>query len=168
MSRQHLLVALVVVASCALAVYGVKTRSNAPTPLVPSAVTASDTMARSMLRLAREQLVSNNPARVQDARNCEFSRLSRIVGVDSTFKLADVVEREIRVTTTEAARERVLDSLAMKEFIAEVWCESFAAAGALGGPWTWGTSRGLPGDSIWRSKGPHPQLQSQEGSSVPR
>lgn len=159
--------ALIAVAAVALVVYGLMTTLREIGHPVPSDVTPTDTMARSMLRLAREQLVSNNPAQVQDARNCEFSRLSRIVGSDSTFKLADAVEQEIRATSTKAARERVLDSLAMKEFIAEVWCESFAAAGVLGGPWLWGTWRGLPGDSTWRSKGPHPQLPPRQGNSAP-
>lgn len=168
MSRKRFTLALITVSAGALVVYGLMTRPRGSAHPVPGPVTASDTMARSMLRLAREQLTSNNPARVQDARNCEFSRLSRLVGFDSTVKLADAVEREIRATTTKEARERVLDSLAMKEFIAEVWCESFAAAGVLGGPWLWGTWSGLPGDSIWRSKGPHPQLPAHEESSAPR
>lgn len=120
---------------------------------IPHAVTATDTMARSLLRLTNEQLIAPNPARVQIARDCELIRLRRIVGVDSMLGLLAAVDREVRVTSTRHERERVLDSMAMKQFgLDGIGCDSVAEAGSLGGPWLWPVPTRLPGDSTWRGK----------------
>jgi hypothetical protein len=110
----------------------------------------SDTTARVVLQIAREQLTAPDPYSLQRIQNCEISRLRHVVGLDSSLRIVQSVSDCIVATSTAVDRARVQDSLAGKLYVAEVGCDSIGAAGLLGGPWLWEVPGTLPGDTLWR------------------
>lgn len=112
----------------------------------------SDTTARVVLRIAREQLTSPDPYGLQRIQNCEISRLRHVVGLDSSLTIVRRVSDFIVATSTVSDRKRVRDSLAGKLYVAEVGCDSIGSAGLLGGPWLWEVPGTLPGDTLWRRR----------------
>lgn len=134
---------------CCMMGLGCRTRPPEQVPVV------SDSMARTILRLAQEQLHAGDPVAIERVRICETSRVSHLVGSDSLVRILKTVNSVIEVieaTSTPADRERVKNALGGKQYVAEVGCDTMAAAGLLGGPWLWEVPRRLPGDTLWRGK----------------
>ncbi len=110
----------------------------------------ADTMGNVLFGLAMEQLTSPRPAAVEQVINCEVTRLRRVLGRDSSLGVIHGVDRRVKSRSTSAQRERVLDSLALKQFVRGQGCDTLAVQGRLGGPFPADLiPQRLPGDTLW-------------------